>query len=138
MTGGVNINLYRCVSLLTPAYAVCLCVCPCVCVFVCVCVYLCLISNQSTSKKPHVLDHSKLDALLYKSQLGPSGIKVIRFDICGCIILSDASNVAQSPNQPKKQNNKKYSRVGGWMRLGRRRLAKFKKKKTGGGGGQAI
>ena len=100
MTGGVNINLYRCVSLLTPAYAVCLCVCPCVCVFVCVCVYVCLISNQSTSKKPHVLDHSKLDALLYKSQLGPSGIKVIMFDMCGCIMLSDS---AKETKQQKEQ-----------------------------------
>ena len=32
------------------------------------CVSLCVISNQSTSKKPHcVLDFSKLDALLHKT-----------------------------------------------------------------------
>ena len=57
MTGGVNIG---CVSLLARKCSVCLCVC------VCVCVRACVISNQSTSKKPHLSDLSKLDALLHK------------------------------------------------------------------------
>ena len=35
-------------------------ICLCVCLCVCVCVFV--ISNQSTSKKPHVSDLSKLDA----------------------------------------------------------------------------
>ena len=42
ITGGVNIYLYGCVSLLAPECAVCL-LCVCVCVFVCVILY------QSTS-----------------------------------------------------------------------------------------
>ena len=87
------------VSVCWPLHVVCVFVC--VFLIVCLCVYVCLISNQSTSKKPHVSDLSKLDAL-YKSQLGPSGIKVIRFDMYRCIILSGTSNVAQSPILPKK------------------------------------
>ena len=38
-----------------------------VCVCVCVCVYVCVISNKSSSKKAHVPDLSKLDALLHKT-----------------------------------------------------------------------
>ena len=37
------------------------------CVCVCVCVYVCVISNKSSSKKAHVPDLSKLDALLHKT-----------------------------------------------------------------------
>ena len=56
MTGGVNIFLDGYVSLLVPECAVYFCV------------YACVISNQSTSKKPHyVSDLSKLDALLHKT-----------------------------------------------------------------------
>ena len=56
MASGVNVYLCECVSLLVPVCAVYLCV------------YVCVISNQSTSKKPHyVLDLSKLDALLHKT-----------------------------------------------------------------------
>ena len=48
-----------CVSLL-PLWACCVCVCVCVCI----------ISNQSTSKKPHnVSGLSKLDALLHKTHI---------------------------------------------------------------------
>ena len=55
--GGVKIDLYECVSLLTPECAVCLCLC------------VCVISNQSTSKKLHyVSDLGKLDTLLNKTQ----------------------------------------------------------------------
>ena len=43
ITGGVNIYLYGCVSLLAPE---------CV-VYLCVFVFVCVISNQSTSKKAH-------------------------------------------------------------------------------------
>ena len=86
------------------------------CVYVCV--YVILI--QSTSKKPHVSDLSKLDALLHKTQQGPSDTKVTRFDIRRFIIsLSCASNVAQSPIKPKKQDNKKSSGGGGWRQRGR-------------------
>ena len=37
ITDGVNIYLYRCVSILAPTCPVCVCVCVCVCMCVCVC-----------------------------------------------------------------------------------------------------
>ena len=38
ITDGVNIYLYRCVSILAPTCPLCVCVCVCVCVCMCVCV----------------------------------------------------------------------------------------------------
>ena len=55
------------VYLLTPDCALCVCVS--------------VISNQSTSKKPHVPDLSKLDALLHETH-----IKVLRCDMCTSMI----------------------------------------------------
>ena len=53
---GLDIYLYRCLCLLAPECDVSL--------------YVCFVSNQSTSKKPHyVLDLSTLDALLHKTHL---------------------------------------------------------------------
>ena len=67
--GGVSIYLYECVSLLVRACVVCLCL------------RVCVISNQTTSKKPHyVSDLSKVDILLHKQ--GPSVTKVPRLDMC--------------------------------------------------------
>ena len=59
---GVNIYLYGCASLVIPMCVVCLCVC----VFLCVLV----ISNQSSSKKPHVSDLGKLDTYQNSSGVG--------------------------------------------------------------------
>ena len=106
--------LHGCVSLL--AFA-----CP---AYLCVCVCVCIISNQSASKKPHVSDLSKLDAMLHTQQFPSrttSGTKVPRFDIRRSIIISCTSKVVRSPIQPKKQDNKKSSGGGGWMRQGRGR-----------------
>ena len=67
ITGGVNICLYGCVSLLA---SISLYLSLCVCVRVCACVRACMraILNQSTIKKLHyVSDHIKLDALLHKT-----------------------------------------------------------------------
>ena len=70
----VNIDLCECLSLLDSDCGMCACVC------VCVCVYVCVISNQSTSRKPHyVSDLSKLDVLLHKTHQASSGT---RLDIC--------------------------------------------------------
>ena len=55
------------VYLLTPDCALCVCVS--------------VISNQSTSKKPHVPDLSKLDALLHATH-----IKVLRCNMCTSMI----------------------------------------------------
>ena len=55
ITGGANIYLYGCVSLMASECAVC--------------VYVCVISNQSTSKKPHKSDLSKIGACLPKSHI---------------------------------------------------------------------
>ena len=56
IAGGVNIYLYGCISL-APVCAVCQCVC-------------CVISNQSTSKKPNVSDLSKLGACQKRRRFG--------------------------------------------------------------------
>ena len=58
ITGGADIYLYGCVSLLAHECVVCVCVCLCVC----------MISNQSTSKKRHMSEISKLDSLLHKTR----------------------------------------------------------------------
>ena len=93
-------DLYGCISLLVLVRAVCL--------------FLCVISNQSTSKKPHyVSELSKCDVLLHKTQLGLSGTMVPRLDMCRSI--TSLSNVAQSPIQPNKQGNKERQlhKIGG-------------------------
>ena len=51
ITGGVITYLYACDSLLAQFISV----------------FVCVISNQSTSKKPHVSDLSKPDVLLHKT-----------------------------------------------------------------------
>ena len=72
ITGGVNIYLYRCVSLLVPE-----CV---VCVGLCVCVLL----SQSTGRKSHyVSDLSKLDALLHKTHI--KVFLVLRYQGSTCV-----------------------------------------------------
>ena len=52
-------DIYMGVSLLAPECAV-LC---------CAVLWMCVISNQSTSKKPHVSDLSKRDVLLHKTHI---------------------------------------------------------------------
>ena len=79
------------------------------------CVYMCVMSNQSTSKKPHVSGLSKLDALLHKTH--SKVLLVLRYQDLRSIISiksqSGASNVARSPIQPKKQDHRKSSEGGG-------------------------
>ena len=54
ITGGVNIYLYGCVSLMTPEFALCLSLC------------VCVILNQSTSKKSHYVSGlNKRNTLLH-------------------------------------------------------------------------
>ena len=96
ITGGANMYLYGCISLLVLVCAVCL--------------FLCVISNQNTNKKPHyVSELSKCDVLLHKTQLGLSGTMVPRLDMCRSI--TSLSNVAQSPVQPNKQGNKEKGQL---------------------------
>ena len=72
--------------------------------------FVCLNSNRSTRKEPgHVLDLSRLDALLYTQQ-GPSGIEVLRLDMCRAIIsLSKITHqdLAQSPIQSGNKTRKR-------------------------------
>ena len=85
-----------------------------------------MIPNQSTSKKTHVSDLSKPDALMDKTQQSPSGTMVPRLGICRSIIpLSKITHVAQSLIQPKKQGNKNKGRGGG---CGRRKVGQNLKK----------
>ena len=70
----------------------------CVCLHVCLCV--CVISNQTTSKKLHVSDLSKLDALLHKTR-----IKVLRLDMCTSISLSKIAH-QMCCDHPFSQRNK--------------------------------
>ena len=100
ITGGVNIYLYGCVSLLSPR----LC-----CVFVCV---VCAISNQSTSKNPSdVSDLSRLDTLLLKTQQGPSGTKVPKLDMCWSIISLNKITHQMLRDHIFIQNNKATERA---------------------------
>ena len=73
MSGGVNVYLYGCVSLLAPECAVFLCVYASV--FVCACVCLCW--RISLQAKNHVSDLSKPDTLLHK--MHSKVLLVVRF-----------------------------------------------------------
>ena len=76
ITGGVNMRLYECVSLLAPECAVSLCMC--------MYVFVCVISNQSTSKKPnYVLGISKRDALLHETH--SKAFLVLRYQVSTCV-----------------------------------------------------
>ena len=66
MAGGVNVNLYGCVSLFVPKCALYFCL------------YVCIISNQSISKKTHYVSGlSKFDALLHKTH--SNAVLVLRY-----------------------------------------------------------
>ena len=102
------------------------------------CLCVCVISNQSTIKKPlDVSDRSKLDTLLHKTLQGASGTKVPRLEFCRSIIFSKiTSNVARSHIQSKKQGKIKSSWSGGWRwerGFGNIRSVLIKKKRGGGG-----
>ena len=74
------------------------CVSPCVC-----CVSVCVISNQSTSKKPHyVSDLSKLDALLHKTQQGTKARHVYIHSVINVYIHS-VSHSAKKTRQQRGQ-----------------------------------
>ena len=50
----------------------------------CVCVFVCVISDQNTSKRPnYVSDLSKLDALLYKTHI--KVLLVLRYQGLTCV-----------------------------------------------------
>ena len=101
------------------------------------CLCVCVISNQSTIKKPLDVSHrSKLDTLLHKTLQGASGTKVPRLEFCRSIIFSKiTSNVARSHIQSKKQGKIKSSWSGDWRwerGFGNTRSVLIKKKKGGG------
>ena len=76
MTGGVNIHLNGCVSVLTPESAVCACLC--------VSVFVYAISNWNTSKKMHYMsDLSNFDALLHKTH--SKVLLVLRYQDSTCV-----------------------------------------------------
>ena len=69
---------------------VCVCVCVCVCMCVCVCVYV--ISNPSTSKKPHYLsDLGKRDAWLHGIEQHIHGKNFQDYPECKTLLYSGLS-----------------------------------------------
>ena len=109
LTGGVNIYLCGCISVLAHECTVC--------------VFVCVISNQSTSKKlHHVSDISRLDALLHKTH-----IKVLlALRKQGSTCVDPLTKIAHQMlhDHPFCQRNRLNERTGGGQNL-----------KGGGGGG---
>ena len=92
-------------------------------VFVCVSLCLCVMSNQSTSKKPHhVSDLSKLDALFNKTHI--KVLLVLRYRGSMCRSLISLSKIAHQmqrgpPFSKRIKTTEKAVRVGDWKRQGR-------------------
>ena len=77
------------------------CVHACMRVCVCVCVCVCVISNHSTSKKPHVSDLSKRGTLLHKTR-----IKILRLNMCTSMTSLGKITHQMWYNHPFSQRNK--------------------------------
>ena len=98
ITVGLNIYLFGCVSLLAPECAEC----------GCLWVFVCVISNESTSKKPHYLsDLSKPVTLLLKTH-----IKILGLDLCRSIILSKIAHQIWGDDPFSKRNKKAKNALG--------------------------
>ena len=111
ITSGVNIHLHGCASLLAPECVVW------VCVFV--------ISNQSTSKKPHVPDLSKLDdTLLHKTHI--KVLLFLRYMLGMCRSILSLSKIAHQlwRDLPFSQRNKTTERTIGVEIRGDREMGK--------------
>ena len=70
--------------------------------------FLCVMSNQGTSKKTHVSDLSKIDILLHKTH-----IKALRLDMCTFISLSKIAHQMWR-DHPFSQINQTTERAVGW------------------------
>ena len=95
----------------------------------CVCCVFVWCQIRVPAKKPHVSDLSKLDTLLHKTHLR----SYLRLDISRSAI--SLSKTLWSPIQPKKQDSRKSSGVGGWGDSKRGRESLRGTAKRGGGGG---
>ena len=97
-TGGVNIYLYVCGSVLAP----CVCaLCPCMCVWYQIRVLV---------KKQNLSDLSKYDVLLHRKQ-GPSGSKVPILSMCRSTISLCRTTQANVAYQPFSQRNSATKRA---------------------------
>ena len=78
----------------------------------CVCVFVCVISNQSTSKKSHCVSDlsSKLDALLHKTQT--KVFLVLRLNMCRSILSLSKIAHQMGCDQPFRQRNMATERTG--------------------------
>ena len=107
-----------CVSLLAPECAV----------SVFVCVFVCVISKQCTVKK-HIMCQTLVNLMpccIKHTSRSFSGTK--RYQDLKCVDpLNNTSNVASSLIQPKKQENRKSSGVGGDRTVRRKGWTKFEK-----------
>ena len=104
ITGCVNIYLYGCVSLLVPECAVC------------VPVFLCVISNQGTSKKPHYLsDLCKLNTFLHKTHIKLFLVLKYqpRLDMCRSILTLSKIAHQMWHDHPFSQRNRTLKRLVG-------------------------
>ena len=72
----------------------------------CVSLFVIVISNQSTSKKPHLLDLSKLDALLHKIWQGSSGTDGPGHNMCRSIISLNKMTHQMWHHHPFSQGDK--------------------------------
>ena len=98
----------------------------------CVCCVFVWCQIRVPAKIPHVSDLSKLDTLLHKTHLR----SYLRLDISRSAI--SLSKTLWSPIQPKKQDSRKSSGVGGWGDSKRGRESLRRTAKRGGGGGREL
>ena len=91
--------------------------------------FVCVMSSQSTSKKPHyVSDTSKRGALLHKTHQCSSGTKVPKLDLCKSILsLSKIAHQMCHDHQLSQRNRATERTVGVGLEVRRklRGLTKF-------------
>ena len=93
------------------------------------CIYVCVISNQSTSKKTHLSDLSKLDILLHNKQCKVALVLTYQrstfIDPQNMIKSNNTLSAVQSPIQPKKKDIKSSRGGEGWKQHERGVAKKF-------------
>ena len=104
ITGGVNIHLYGCVSLLTSDHAVCLCLC------------LDVWYHIRVLAKKQIMSQTSVNSMLcfIKHTAGSLSTKVPRVDMCRSIVSLSKLTNQMWQNHPLIQRNKATERAVGW------------------------